>query len=144
MANIRKATKDDIKHIVELSKIEELRTATGSFISEDYFNDFFDEGGIVFVAEDDTGVIGYALGEPMKGKLAHLSLLAVHSDKRGQGTGKLLIDAFRKECDKRGLQFLLLYAPQFNEDTLGFYRKAGFSEGKAHVQFLEDRSGKGN
>ena len=142
MVNIRKATKKDIGSIVELSKIEELKTATGGFISESYFNEFIDENGIVFVAEDNDNIIGYVLGEPMKGKLANLGLLAVHKDRRGQGIGKMLVDAFRKECDERGLTFILLYAPQFNENTLEFYRKAGFSEGKAHVQFIEDRSGK--
>ena len=140
MVKVRKATKGDIASIVELSKIAELKTAAGGFISESYFKEFMDEAGIVYVAEDNDDIVGYVLGEPMKGKLANLGLLSVHKDRRGEGIGKMLLEAFREACDERGLTFILLYAPQFNENTLEFYRKAGFTEGKAHVMFVEDRT----
>jgi len=139
MVRIRLAKIEDCKNCSELSRIEELRPAGSDFISEEYFRGFVDEDEMFFVAEKEREIVGYILGEPMKGNLAHLGLLTVNSNLRGRGIGKKLVEAFREKCDEKKLSYLLLYAPKFNENTLEFYRRCGFKEGKEHIQFLEER-----
>ncbi len=139
MVEIRTAKAEDCKRCAELSKIEELRPAGSDFISEEYFHIFVDEDEMFLVAEDEGKIVGYILGEPMKGSIAHLGLLTVKSNLRGKGIGRELVEAFRRKCDEKGLNFILLYAPTFNKRTLDFYRRCGFKEGKEHLQFLETR-----
>ena len=139
MIKIRLAKIKDCKKCAELSRIEELRPAGSDFISGGYFRIFIDKDELFFVAEYDGEVVGYILGEPMKGNMANLGLSTVNSTLRGKGIGKKLVEAFRKKCDEKGLKYILLYAPKFNKNTLEFYKKCGFKEGKGHIQFLEIR-----
>ena len=139
MVNIRLANLDDCKKCAKLSEIEELKTATGTFITENYFRIFVDEDEMFFVAEENEEIAGYILGEPRKGKLANLGLLTVSKNHRNKGIGKKLVGEFRKKCDEKGLKHILLYAPKFNENTIEFYKKCGFTKGKEHVNFLEVR-----
>ena len=139
MLKIRLATVNDCKKCAELSRIEELRPAGSDFISENYFRILVDGDELFFVAEKNKEVVGYILGEPMKGNMASLGLLAVSEKHRGEGIGKGLVETFRKKCDEKGLKYILLYAPKFNKSTLEFYRKCGFNEGKEHIQFFEKR-----
>jgi ribosomal protein S18 acetylase RimI-like enzyme len=136
MVKIRLAKIEDCEECYKLSRIEELRPAGSDFISKGYFELFVDENKMFFVAEESGKIVGYILGEPMKGNLAHLGLLTVDQTLRGKGIGKNLFEAFKNRCDKAGLKEILLYAPKFNENTLNFYRKLGFKEGKEHIQFL--------
>ncbi|MBY8991349.1 MAG: GNAT family N-acetyltransferase [Candidatus Lokiarchaeota archaeon] len=139
LITIRPAEIRDCKICVELSKIKELKPAGGSYIPEDYFKACIDDDEMFLVAEINSEVKGYILGEPMKGNNANLSLLAVEQKNRGQGIGTKLIQAFRKRCDEKNLGFIILYAPKLNKKTLKFYRKNGFEEGKEHIQFGEFR-----
>jgi ribosomal protein S18 acetylase RimI-like enzyme len=140
MVEIRLAKTGDCKKCAELSRIEELRPAGSDFISEGYFHVFVDKDEMFFVAVDKRKIIGYILGEPMKGNLANLGLLTVDSNFRGKGVGRKLVEVFRKKCDEKGLKYLLIYAPKFNSKTVEFYKKCGFKEGKEHIQFLETRN----
>jgi len=140
MVNIRLAKLEDCKKCAKLSRIEELRPAQSDFISEAYFHIFVDKDELFFVAEEKEEIVGYILGEPMKGKMANLGLLTISSKVRGKGIGKKLIQTFRKKCDEKGLKYILLYAPKFNKNTLEFYKKCGFKQGKEYIQFLETRS----
>jgi ribosomal protein S18 acetylase RimI-like enzyme len=139
MINIRLAKLKDCKRCAELSEIDELKTAAGEFLPEEYFKIFVDEDQLFFVAEEEGKLLGYILGEPMKGKMAFLGLLAVDKGSRGKGIGKKLIKSFRNKCDEKGLKFILLYAPKFNENTIEFYKKCEFTKGKEYINFLEER-----
>ena len=139
MVKIRLAKLDDCKKCEELSRIKELKPATGNYITEEYFKLFVDKDEMFFVAEENNSIVGYVLGEPMKGSMANLGLVAVDKKFRGKSIGKKLIKEFRAKCDKKGLKFILLYAPKFNKKTLEFYRNCKFLEGKEHIQFLDKR-----
>lgn len=138
MTLIRDATVKDCASCARLSRIPELKVPDGSYLSEDYFGAFIDSDRMFFVA-DDEGVKGYVLGEPLKGGVALLGLLAVDPDMRGQGLGKKLVERFRLRCDELGFQAILFYAPAFNRDTLAFYEKRGFIRGKEYAAFLDVR-----
>ena len=139
MIKIRHAALKDCKKCAGLSKIEELKPVIGSYIPERYFKLFVDKDKMFFVAEYNNKIVGYILGEPMKGRLANLGLLAVDKKFRGKGIGKKLVEAFRKRCDKKKLNYMWLNAPKSNKKTLEFYRKCGFKEGKEHILFAESR-----
>ncbi|MFH1064585.1 MAG: GNAT family N-acetyltransferase [Candidatus Woesearchaeota archaeon] len=129
----------DCKRCAELSEIDELKTAGGKFLPEGYFKIFVDDDELFFVAEEEGKLLGYILGEPMKGNMAFLGLLTADKGSRGKGIGKKLIAAFRNKCDEKGLKFILLYAPKFNENTIEFYNKCQFTQGKEYINFLEER-----
>ncbi len=135
MVNIRLARIDDCLICSELSKIEELMIANGSYVSEDYFKNFVDSDELFFVAEIDNNIVGYILGEPIKGNLAFLGLFTVEIKHRKKGIGKNLINTFSKKCKSKGLLEIIFYAPSFNKDTIEFYKKQGFIEGKSHTNF---------
>ena len=87
------------------------------------------------VAELKGNVVGYVLGQPMKGDIASLTLLTVEESMRGQGIGKALVDVFLKRCKKKNLTYVHLFGPSFNEVTLAFYRSMGFEQGKEYTEF---------
>ena len=139
MVKIRHATLKDCKKCAELSKIVELKPIIGGYISERYFKLFVDKYKMFFVAEENNKIVGYILGEPMKGNIAHLGLLSVDNKHRGRGIGEKLIEAFRKKSSEHGLSYIWLNAPRSNKKTLEFYRKCGFKEGKEQIAFAELR-----
>ena len=129
MVKIRTAELSDCKICTGLSQIQELQTAGGSFIPEDYFKVCVDEDEMFIIAELKGEIIGYILGEPMKGNNAHISLLVVSPKHRRKGVGKKLVDSFIKRCKEKKLTFISLYAPSFNQDTIKFYKKIGLKRG---------------
>jgi len=137
---IRLATKKDCISCAELSKIKELKDPHGDFISEEYFRNFVDVDEMFFVAEDNNKIVGYILGEPLKCNLALLGLLTVSEKFRGQGIGKQLIKAFRDSCDNHNVEYIFFYAPNFNKNTIEFYKKQGFvTNDKLYSCFGENR-----
>jgi ribosomal protein S18 acetylase RimI-like enzyme len=139
MALIRVAREEDCSECECLSRIEELKTATGNFLGKDYFKCFIDDDELFLVAEEEGSVVGYILGEPMKGRVAHIGMFTVSESHRGRGIGKMLVERFRKRCDEKGIRFIILYASE-NEKTIEFYRHRGFIEGKEYVHFLDMRN----
>jgi ribosomal protein S18 acetylase RimI-like enzyme len=139
MLKIRSAKIEDCKKCSELSRIKELEITNNKYISEDYFRCFIDDDDMFFVAEENKEILGYLLGEPLKGKLALLGLLTVNKKHRNKGIGKKLIKEFKKRCDKKGLNYLVLYAPKFNKNTQEFYKRNNFKKEKDLIQFVEER-----
>lgn len=137
MTNIRLAKIEDCNACSKLSEIKELAAADGSFISENYFKKNVDDDEMFFVAEDNNQIVGYILGEPLKDNLAFLSLLTIDKSQRGKGLGKQLIVKFEEQCRNKKLNPIIFYAPKFNENTIAFYKKQGYMQGKDHVQFMK-------
>lgn len=137
MVEIRLAKLEDCEACAKLSEIEELKTPDGEFISTEYFKENIDDDELFFVAEDEGKIVGYIFGEPMKSKMAYLSLLAVDKSRRGQGVGKLLLAKFEERCKELELNPILFYAPAFNENTIAFYNKRGYVQGKNYSSFIK-------
>ena len=134
---IRLAITKDCKRCAELSRIQELKPTIGGYITSGYFKNFVDKDKMFFVAEENNQVVGYILGEPLKGKLALLGLLSVDKKVRDKGIGRQLVEKFRKRCKQKKLTYTLIYAPSFNKKTIDFYTKCGFKKGKEHVHVAE-------
>ena len=134
---IRLAKLADCDACVKLSQIEELRVADGTYLTKNYFEANIDEDELFFVAENNGTIIGYILGELLKGNGALLNLLAVSQSQRGEGIGKKLVAQFEAQCKIKEIKWILLYATAFNEKTVAFYNKLEYVRGKSHIDFLK-------
>ncbi|MGY5873874.1 MAG: GNAT family N-acetyltransferase [Candidatus Thorarchaeota archaeon] len=132
---IRPAAVDDCEVCARLSRIQELDSADADYIPANFFEANIDDDEMFLVAELKGNVVGYVLGQPMKGDIASLTLLTVEESMRGQGIGKALVDVFLKRCKKKNLTYVHLFGPSFNEVTLAFYRSMGFEQGKEYTEF---------
>lgn len=95
-----------------------------------------DATGVVFLATDveSEEVVGYAalhfvlsgatfdLGE----SFGEIETLAVLPTERGRGVGAALINACRKELDRREIEYCALETLAANEGALRLYQRAGF------------------
>ncbi len=138
MLKLRPAKIDDCKACYDLSKIEELKKASGEYIRLSDLKKFIKEKQIFIVAESDKKIIGYLFGERTAGDAVLLWLLVVHPDYRSNGIGKKLMVEFQKVCKKRKMYEIILYAPRFNKKTLHFYEKLGYNRGMEVVEFNKE------
>ena len=138
MLKIRQAKENDCKSCYELSKVEELKKASGAYMAFSDFKDFAKCHQIFFVAEDGKEIVGYLYGEKAAGDAALLWLLVVKPEYRSKGIGKKLIEKFEQECKKRKLYEIILYAPRFNKRTHKFYENLGYNHGMEMVEFNKE------
>ncbi|GAB97064.1 ribosomal protein S18 acetylase RimI-like enzyme [Kineosphaera limosa] len=103
---------------------------------QQYLDWINDAGGVVFLALDtDTEeIIGYAalhfvlsgatfdLGE----SYGEIETLAVLPTERGRGVGAALINACRRELDRREVEYMALETLASNTGALRLYERAGF------------------
>lgn len=142
---IRKATLDDVKAIVDVHTTGE--DLSGLSVGERYLrggpwmsvetlaihiNNLLLEGQLPVVAELDGRIVGEAevffSEEPLDGKttrIAHLDVIEVHPDFRGQGVGRALVGFVEEVARERGAEFI---TTQPDEEAWGFYKKLGFNE----------------
>jgi len=97
--------------------------------------DILDEGGVLFIAEDDGEIVGHAICEQEKGgsptwtwppdflAIVDLVILPGH---RGQRIGEQLLAAAEQEARDRGLAALDLNTAAPNESARRFYERNGF------------------
>ncbi len=141
----RKATLDDVKAIVgvhtageDLSGLSagERYLRGGPWMSVEtlaiHINNLLLEGQLPLVAGLDGKTVGEAevffSEEPLDGKttrIAHLDVIEVHPDFRGQGVGRALVGFIEAVAREEGVEFI---TTQPDEDATGFYKKLGFNE----------------
>ena len=86
-----------------------------------------EKGRSVFVAVDDGYVIGYGLIQQVLDECEILRI-AVSSDHRRKGAGRLLMDEMIKEAGKTGARIFYLEVRESNLAAIGLYRKLKFTE----------------
>jgi GNAT superfamily N-acetyltransferase len=91
------------------------------------------EGGHVWVAESERGVLGFAVVLPADGGNAELDGLFVEPDAWRSGIGRRLMAQCRSSAQALGAEYLYVVA---NSRALGFYHKVGFEAlGETPTQF---------
>jgi ribosomal-protein-alanine N-acetyltransferase len=80
---------------------------------------------VLFVAEDRTGIAGYA-ALWIAADEAELGNLAVRSGRRGLGIGRLLLEHALHEVDQRGAKSVFLEVRESNVVARQLYERAGF------------------
>ena len=136
----RKATKDDIAHIVKLLANDELgstREQHQESIPKSYYKAFeniaSDENQELIVVEDaDASIIGtFQLSfiqylTYQGGIRAQMEAVRVREDKRGNGVGKQIFNWATHRAADRGAHLLQLTTDKRRPEALKFYEKLGF------------------
>ncbi|WKA58356.1 GNAT family N-acetyltransferase [Planococcus shenhongbingii] len=141
---IRKATKEDIKHVAKIY-VDSWRTTYRGLVPDEYlaglsyeeaqknWNDFLIGGNeaFIYVAIDDRRkIIGFASGKRIEeknfdGELYSLYLL---QECRGLGAGKRLVSAIAKHFQENGIHSMMVWVMKQNKSGLGFYERIGGKE----------------
>jgi GNAT superfamily N-acetyltransferase len=114
-----------IKELAFYEKAEHEVSLTVEQLEKDGFGDnrIYD----LFVAEDDSGIIGIALFyekySTWKGRCIYLEDLIVTESKRGIGAGKALFEAVMDEARKRGSMRMEWQVLDWNQPAIEFYKK---------------------
>ena len=90
------------------------------------FEDLFSyEGNYYFTAWKDEEIAGF-IGMTAVLDEADITNVAVHSDYRGQGIGKALVEALISCAREHHIKKIMLEVRASNESAIGLYRKFGF------------------
>lgn len=132
---IRPATKNDLATCEKLALIPEFITPSGHHIDIKFLENYLDPNYFL-VVENNNQIIGFAIGEPLKGKGFMLLYLTIKKGMQGKGIGKKLLKELENRCKKQGVRWIVLYGPAFNKGTITFYKKTGYySQEKALFEF---------
>jgi ribosomal protein S18 acetylase RimI-like enzyme len=81
---------------------------------------------LVLVAEEDSGLIGVAMGRVGEEGVSMLNFLGVKPKNRGKGVAAQLLDRFIEEAGKRKAHKVWLYTAPSLQPAIRLYIKAGF------------------
>ncbi|MFO1090447.1 MAG: GNAT family N-acetyltransferase [Hyphomicrobiales bacterium] len=96
---------------------------------------------VLLVAEDATGLAGYALMLQREGsRTARLYSLAVARRCRGQGIGARLMEAIEMAARARGVGRLTLEVKVDNRSALALYERRGYRVFGRHDDYYDDGS----
>ena len=86
-----------------------------------------------------TALYGYA-GVWIVADEGHITNVAVHPDRRGEGIAKVLMKLLIDYCDNIFVRDITLEVRPDNEAALGLYRAFGFVEEGRRKQYYEDKT----
>ncbi|WP_432650541.1 GNAT family N-acetyltransferase [Huintestinicola sp.] len=137
---IRKAAVEDAQALAEISSKDLGYDCTSEFAGKKLAGlDMSREA--VFVAENENSVIGYIHIEKYDTlyceTLANVLGLAVRSDSRRNGAGKLLIEAAESWAKEIGAVGVRLNSGASRTGAHSFYRAAGYNNEKTQIRFLK-------
>lgn len=129
---IRRATKEDCKRILELVKelaVYEKAPKEVTVTLKHFTESGFGENPVwwAFVAEVDGTIQGFALWyirfSTWKGQRMYLEDFYVTQEMRGKGLGKLLFDKIITEAKEQKLKGIMWQVLEWNEPAINFYKK---------------------
>ena len=96
---------------------------------------------VVFVAELERAVAGYVHAEVYSllywEPMVNILGLAVSSDYRRQGVGKILMQQVEEWAKEKGIKEIRLNSGGARKEAHEFYRAIGFDDEKVQVRFLK-------
>jgi len=130
--HIRRAKKEDCPRLLELVKELALYEKAPDEVTVSLSH--FEESGFgsqpvwwAFVAEENNTILGFALYyirySTWKGQRMYLEDIIVTEDARGQGIGKMLMDALIIEAREKKLNGIVWQVLEWNEPAIRFYKK---------------------
>ena len=102
------------------------------------YEETFDGGGFALLAEDERGLVGYAMVRIHDGpddswdlgdRYGEVWTLVVDEAARGGGVGSALLDAVDDELRSRGISALVIGVMDGNEDAQRLYERRGLVPG---------------
>ena len=130
MTTVRHATDSDAPAIAPL--LGQLGYPVGAHIIPTRLAAVEDDGGVVFVAEDDAGrVVGVASATSFSalhadGEIAYITALVADVNTRGRGVGRALVNAIEAWAIKRGCVRISVTSAEHRDDAHAFYPRCGF------------------
>lgn len=134
---IRPAEKKDLEACEILGRISEFKLPDGRFMKAQWLEAYLDPD-FYLVMEKDDKIIGFIAGDPLKGNGMLLMFLMIDKNMRSKGFGSILLEEFEKKIQKRGVEWILLYGPTQNKQTLKFYEKHKYTKGGTYHEFLKE------
>jgi len=144
MVTIRSATIDDLQALRSLNeqifadnfKYDDdiILNFASTPKGKEYFKKAIkNKNGCLFIAEKNGQKIGYIDGGKKdisyrKSRYFEINDMGVIPEKRGQGIGKLLLQAATKWVKKNGYQRIYINCYAKNKKALSFYQRSGYSE----------------
>lgn len=135
MIVVRPATKSDLPGVNRLARSPKLAAPSHAAAERWWIKAFLEEDQPFFVAVEYKNVIGFILGECATGKVAIAQLMAVTPKYRQHGIGLLLGRAFERECRKRKMTCILLYASNHDAFFTRALKKHGYARGSVVREF---------
>lgn len=141
--NFRKATENDVPHIVKLLADDALGTTRETYrdpLPESYYKAFHNIDSdknqelIVVEDEDDKSIMGtlqlsFIQYLTYKGGVrAQIEAVRVRKDKRGQGVGEQIFKWAIHRASDKGAHLIQLTTDKKRPEALKFYEKLGFKD----------------
>ena len=100
---------------------------------------FYELGRLGRVVESDGLLVGFLLGFICPdASVGYVHLVGIHPDYRRRGVGRLLYEAFAKDCAREGCRSLKAITTLGNEGSVRFHQTLGWS-----MTEVEDYAGPG-
>lgn len=103
---------------------------------------FYELGNLARIVEDEGVMVGFLLGfiasPPSGGSVGYVHLVGIHPDHRRRGVGRLLYEAFEKDCRAAGVSRMKAITTLGNEGSQVFHQALGWDMGE-----IEDYAGPG-
>lgn len=91
------------------------------------FRDCLRAGYVMWVLEDDSGLLGYGAASVQAGE-AHLLNLCIDPQAQSRGLGRRLLRAMRKLARSHGAERMFLEVRPSNPNAIALYHDEGFNE----------------
>ena len=103
---------------------------------------FYELGTLARIVEDEGVMVGFLLGfiasPPSGGSVGYVHLVGIHPDHRRRGVGRLLYEAFEKDCRAAGVSRMKAITTLGNEGSQVFHQALGWD-----MVEIEDYAGPG-
>lgn len=159
--NIRKFAKEDLPEVLELCREvrqHHIDILNGYFTEQNdkfekipFLESLENDKIVAFVAEENSKVVGYILGEFKNAphlvhpNIAHIANFGVSKSYRSKGIGKALMNAFYKLCEENKIGEIRLGVYNQNIGAYKFYEKYGFVPLEQKMVFnMQRNSDEGN
>ena len=131
---IRSAKKSDLIACEKIGRIKEFKVSTGDYFKVFYLK-YYLSRNFFLVAEKNKKLIGFLVAEKIRAHGATIWYIAVDKKERNKGIGTKMINEFEKRIKKDGIEWAILYCPDYNLKSKNFYRKSGYNEQEKLVEF---------
>jgi len=134
---IRPALKKDLVECEKLGDIPEFESPGGDHIDKKFMENYLDKN-FFLVVQENSKIIGYIIGEVLRGKGVIIWYFTIKKEGQRKGFGKKLLIEFEKRCKRNGIDWVVLYGPAFNINTLEFYKKMRYVRGNNFYEFVKE------
>lgn len=143
MINIRKYEEIDKEKVIKLvhEVLFEIFNAEARNIEDlkKIKEEYFEKGGIFYVAEDDGKIIG-TIAVKRENNIARLKRMFVDKKYRKQKIAQKLLDKTLKFCKSKYYKKIILSTYPQMKTAIEFYKKNGFKEYKRNEQIFFEKN----